>query len=276
MATERLNANATIASIWGAVLNTPDNGKLWSRVGLVYGLPREIQRQLQRRPDYDDHEMAWWEPLSYGLTRYGARESWSYVHGVISADVLGAIRSRAKTLSHYFPEPVVQDSIIQELHEHIASIKAGMENESTVDEDLANFLSQRLERMEDLLDDIKIVGAVGVKQAVDTIVDEVNAKSEEMKETVSPQTWEWWERLLKRTQTVFATLAVVSGGIGSATMTTKALTSGPPQLEDAQQLPQEQSRRELPPSTQDASEQDSPVDANFKEVGEKDKGDGDS
>lgn len=265
------NPQATIGQVWAYVLNTDDDGKLWSRVGLIYGLPREIQKQLQHRPDYDAHEMAWWEPLSRGLAYCGSREKWSGVQPAITDDALAAIRSCARKLNHSFPESILEESTIEELRSYISEIRDGMADEPTDDEDLANFLSQRLERMEDLLDDIKIVGAVGVKQSVETVVSEVNSKSEEIKETLTPQAWDRWECLLGRVRTVFATVAVVSGALGSGVMTVKALTSGAPQLENTQE--QSQTEHELPssipkpePKTQDDDAGDDFADADFKEI----------
>lgn len=261
------NSQATIKDVWSHVLGTDNASKLWPRVGLIYGLPREIQKQLQRRPDFDTYEMAWWGPLSAHLTYYGSREKWAGIASEITDDVLGAIRLSARTLSRSFPEPILERSVIEELRGYISEIKDSIAAQPVEDEDLADFLSQSLEHIEDLLDDIKIVGAVGVKQNLEAVVDEVNARSDEIKKTLTPQAWEWWERLLSRTQKVFATVAVVSGALGSGVMTVKALSPGPAQLENTQ----EQSEREPPlntqePETQDKNAEDDLLDADFKEI----------
>lgn len=276
---QKYDSSATIGSVWAAVLDTPESGKLWSRVGLVYGLPREIKRLLQLRPDYDPHEMSWWEPLSKTLTFQGSRQPWQYLSAGITDDILGHIRSRAKTLSLTARETVIPGSTIDELRTYITDIRNAMADESEVDEDLANFLDQRLEHMDDLLGDIQIIGAVGVKPSVDAVVAEVDAVSEELKETLTPRVWEWWERLLGRTRTVFATVAVVSGALTSTAVAVKALTSGVPQLEDNQQQSEEQASRELPSSTQESPSQDvedknNSIDADFKDVQREGKKDG--
>lgn len=237
---------------------------------MVFVLPREIQKQLQRRPDYDIHEMTWWEPLSRGLTQFGLSESWSRVSDVVSEDILGAIRSSARTLSVFSPEPVLEDSVVQELRQYIKQIRESMNNESEADEDLIEFLSQRLTYMEDLLDDIKIVGAVGVKHNIETVIEEVEAKVDEMEEELSPQTWEWWKQLMSRTRTVCATIVVVSGTIGTVGADVKALTAGASQIEDSQHVPEERMNRELP-SVQDDGNSDEPTDADYKDVTEDDE-----
>lgn len=145
-----------------------------------------------------------------------------------------------------------------------------MNNESEADEDLIEFLSQRLNYIEDLLDDIKIVGAVGVKRNIETVVEEVEAKVDEMKEELSPQTWEWWKQLMSRTQAVCTIIVVVSGTIGKVGADVKALTAGAPQIEDSQHVPEERMNRELP-SVQDGGNSDAPTDADYKDITENDE-----
>lgn len=267
---KRYGENVTVGNAWSHALDDAEGGKLRSQIGMVFVLPREIQKQLQRRPDYDIHEMTWWEPLSRGLTQFGLSESWSRVSDVVSEDILGAIRSSARTLSVFSPEPVLEDSVVQELRQYIKQIRESMNNESEADEDLIEFLSQRLTYMEDLLDDIKIVGAVGVKHNIETVIEEVEAKVDEMEEELSPQTWEWWKQLMSRTRTVCATIVVVSGTIGTVGADVKALTAGAPQIEDSQHVPEERMNRELP-SVQDDGNSDEPTDADYKDVTEDDE-----
>lgn len=267
---KRCGGNVTVGNAWSHALDDAEGGKLRSQIGMVLVLPREIQKQLQRRPDYDIHEMAWWDPLSRGLTHAGLPDPWNRISAAISDDVLGAIRSRARTLSVFSPEPVLEDSVVQELRQYIKQIRESMNNESEADEDLIEFLSQRLNYMEDLLDDIKIMGAVGVKYNIKTVIEEVDAKADEMKEELSQQTWEWWEQLMSRTRKVCATIVVVSGAIGAVGANVKALTAGAPQIEDSQHVPEERMNRELP-SVQDGGNSDAPTDADYKDITENDE-----
>lgn len=262
--------NVIVGGVWSHALDDAKGGKLHSQIGMVFVLPREIQKQLQRRPDYDVHEMAWWEPLSRGLTQAGLPQPWSSISAAISDDILGAVRSRAKTLSVFSPEPVLEDSVVQELRQYIEQIREAMQNESEADEDLIEFLSQRLTYMEDLLDDIKIVGAVGIKHNLETVIEEVNAKADEMKEELSPQTWKWWDQLMSRTRTVCATIIIVSGAVSTVGANVKALTAGTPQIEDSQHIPKEQAKKELP-SVQDSDDLDEPIDIEYKNVTENDE-----
>lgn len=208
--------------------------------------------------------------LSRGLTHAGLSDRWDRISAAISDDILGAIRSRARTLSVFSPELVIKDSVMQELRQYIEQIRDAMENEPEADEDLIEFLSQRLNYMEDLLDDMKIVGAVGVKHNIETVIEEVEAKADEMKEKLSPQTWEWWDQLMSRTRTVCATIVVISGAIGAVGANVKALTAGAPQIEDSRHIPKEQLEKELP-SVQDSNDLDEPTDIDYKDVTEDDE-----
>ena len=267
---KRYSGNVTVADVWSHALDDAKGSKLRSQIGMVFVLPREIQKQLQRRPDYDVHEMIWWEPLSRGLTHVGLPEPWSRISDTVSEDILGAIRSSARTLNVFSPEPILEDFVVQELRQYIEQIRDAMKNEPEADEDLIDFLYQRLTYMEDSLDDIKIVGAVGVKHNIETVVEEVNAKADEMKEELSQQTWEWWDQLMSRTRTVCATIVVVSGAIGAVGANVKALTAGAPQIEDSQHIPEEQVKKELP-SVQDSNDLDEPIDIDYRDVTENDE-----
>ena len=252
--------NLTIGAVWSRALGIPEGSKLCSQIGMVLSLPREIQKQLQRLPDYDVHDMAWWEPLSGKLTHFGLREVWQNASGATSEEILGPIRKRAKTLSYALPEPVLQESVIQELREQIVQLKAALKNEDGADTDLIEYFSRRLENMKDLLDDIKIVGAVGVKNHLETVINEVDSRADEIREEVTPQTWARWEGLMKKAQTVFLTITLAGSATATVVTGFKLLTAGTQQVEDLKAYPAEPPDKGLPPS----QNEDEPTDAEFK------------
>ncbi len=250
-----------ITKVWADALEASDIPTILVKLGLFYALPRQIEQQLQRREDYDPHEMAWWPPFANIICGAGFGRPFSDIKGAFTPDLIEAVRSRARTLSRYYPEPTLDDSELQYLSSLIAEVRAAVTSDDGMDSEAVEYILMRLARMQDILGDINIVGAVGVREALETVRQDVASKAEEVKNSTSGNTQDAFDKWNRRVQAVLLTLGMGGVSMGQLAAGVEAVKpSQPPAIEDTL----EKRRPQLEPERDSDSSEDDVTDVEFK------------
>ena len=228
----------TIGQAWARALGTSGGGyhRLLDRVGQVYALPFYTRRELEKLPSYDPSQMDWWEDLAkvFAVARFDAR--WDSVSASVTPRIMGGVRSCARILSAYAPEPVLNDDAIQQIKDDIAAIKEELDATELTDaegRELVSFIRSRLQRIEDSLDDIPIEGAVGVQQELVVTVGELALKptiSERARNTLT------WRSFIALLGSILVVLSVINETTDVYQLAVGALKQLGPPTEDARPM----------------------------------------
>lgn len=198
-------SSASLEDAWkNALGDSGDRVRLLARIGMVHGLPGKIQRQLRLHPDYDKTDMVWWEDMAEGFMGYGLKDPWIDVRQRIPASALRELKQRATTLNRNAPEPYFDDSVLSDLREYVVQLRVLIHTEDQIDTDLVDLLEERLSVIDDLLDDIRIVGIFDSETALKQAAADVEAVTKREEVKLTNQTKQRFGGLTKK---VFAALA---------------------------------------------------------------------
>lgn len=256
---------ARLTGVWATAFETKGVEKTLEKLGLFYSLPKKIEQQLQRLDDYDPHDMAWWPPFASAISVGGFNRPYAEIKSAFTPDLIGAVRSRARTLSRYFPEPMLEDSEIESLKSLIAEVKNAVENDEGIDAEVSEYILRRLTRIDSILSDINLLGAVGIRDDLETVRRDIAQKAEEVKDTASDSTKDAFSKWNGRVRAILLTLGmagVSAGELAQGGQAIKGLLQPPTVIENTQshERPQLELENDLStPKTQDDVE-----DAEFK------------
>ena len=228
------NPDGAVIAAWSHALETPHGGLLCARIGMVYTLPREIERRLETRPGYDPYEMAWWDSIVTELAHFGFREHWSNAaHTVANLD---PIRANARALHVHTPEPIFNEEQTGEMYMVIEEMRQRLlVQQPTLDLELRDFILRSLEQLMNLVGDALIVGSAAVSGPLQRVLDKIEVRQEDLEPALTPGTWAWWEEGMKRFRTICLTVSVGAGTLTALDKTGDALAKPQPETTQQQQ-----------------------------------------
>ena len=193
-------ASGSSMNVWPQVLlcagDTPRD-LLFARIARVQELPNTVNIQMHKVPDLEaiDDYVCWVADLTDSLRRNNFDESLGNFISAASEANMAWIRQCDRVLQQHFPEPELTKEELKTLRNAAQQLVSEI-NQSSLDEQLKEYMLYHLDLVDRAIDDYHIVGIESFVRKTESIIGAMVCRSDLTQEATQSQSGERFKQVV--------------------------------------------------------------------------------
>lgn len=188
-ASKKTGDSLKVRDAWAQVLgyDSKEEAELVRALVEIYGLCEEVKRLVRLNPDLN-HELylASFPKIEKTILPINLGQSWKQIRGNLDGEVLARLQFCAEALAGFYSEESISEEDVVEISEMARSLE-DLLHQSQIPTELKLALLEEVEKIRRAISYIRIKGAKGVKEALQSLVGAVVANEEGLRELKTSQ-----------------------------------------------------------------------------------------
>jgi len=148
----------------------------------VYGLCEEVKNLIRLNPDLNhDLYLASFPKIEKAILPVNLGQQWKTLRGHLDGEVLARLQFCAEALQGFYSEESISEEDLAQIQEMVSALYDAI-TDSSISAELKLALLEELDRIKKAILLIKIKGAKGVKEALQSLVGSVVANHQSLKQ----------------------------------------------------------------------------------------------
>ncbi|PAU77006.1 hypothetical protein CK501_15415 [Halovibrio salipaludis] len=173
-----------VRDVWAPVFGCSPKDEASVLRGLVevYGLCEEVKNLIKLNPDLNhDLYLASFPKIEKAILPVNLGQQWKALRSNLDGEVLARLQFCAEALQGFYSEEAISEEDVSQIHEMVSALSDAI-TDSSISPELKLALLEELDRIQKAIVLIKIKGAKGLKEALQSLVGSVVANHQSLKQ----------------------------------------------------------------------------------------------